>query len=86
MLADNHGAVGIPGEVVLISHHHLFQRDNDSKTLVFHYGDGLSVVRLLQAAQRAGQYPAGAVGVMNFMPDDVGKVFFRFNVSARLQR
>ena len=75
-----------PVRFVLISHHHLFQRDDNAISFVLHYGYGLPVVRLLQAAERPGQHPAGTVSIVNFMPDNIGKVFFSFNISARLQR
>ena len=60
--------------------HHFLDGNDDAETLVVHHGHRLTVVQLLDAAQLARQNTAGAIGVMNLMPDDILTVFRRLYI------
>src|SRR5699024_10895638 len=91
----NVGAQHIPQDLVLAQHqvsvflaggaaaqvdHHFFQGDDAAESLVVHHSHRLAVVQLLNAAQLAGEDAAGAVGVVDLMPDDVLTVFLRLHI------
>ena len=60
--------------------HHLLNGDNDAESLVIHYGHSFAVVQLLNAAQLTCEDAAGAVGVVDLVPNDILAVFLCFHL------
>lgn len=69
ILAQHKVSVFLTGRAATQIDHHFLDRDNDTEPLVIHNCHRLAVVQLFNAAQLAGDDLAGAVGIMDFMPD-----------------
>ena len=75
ILAQHKVGVFLTGRAAAQIDHHFLDRDNDTEPLVIHNCHRLAVVQLFNAAQLAGDDLAGAVGIMDFMPDYIITVF-----------
>ena len=79
-MAQHKVGVFLTGRTAAQIDHHFLDRDNDTEPLVIHNCHRLAVVQLFNAAQLAGEDAAGAVGVVDLMPDDVLTVFLRLHI------
>ena len=80
VLAQHQISVLLTGRAAAKVDHHLLEGDDDAESLVIHYGHGLTVVQLLDAAQLPCEDAAGAVGVVDLMPNDILPVLLRFHL------
>ena len=75
ILAQHKVGIFLTGRAAAQIDHHFLDRDNNTEPLVIHNCHRLAVVQLFNAAQLAGDDLAGAVGIMDFMPDYIITVF-----------
>ena len=80
ILAQHKVGVFLTGRAAAQIDHHLLDRDNNTESLVIHNCHRLAVVQLFNAAQLAGDDLAGAVGIMDLMPDYIITVFGSLNI------